>query len=152
MIRKKPALKKGGVKSPDSRVVPVVSVIDAAVAIMKEEASLLAEGRIAAIEPFMERKKDAEAAIMATWRDAVEAGLSVVAGSPEAGAVEAALERLREASVANAEALQGTHDALERVSAVIRKASLENGSEGMYGRNAKMVFARGAGSGFGAAI
>lgn len=141
MKKTKVLSRKAKVKAPDERVLPVVDAIRAATSLMAEETELLAAGKTAEVEPLLERKKEAEAAIAAAGKAAVEAGLSIVPGSPEAQAVEAALTDLQAASIANAEALQGARDAVARVSGMIRKVSLEVGSEGMYGRNARPVLA-----------
>lgn len=154
---KKP-IKRGGKKTSsepvvDDRVKPIIAAIEAAAELFDMESDGLEQGGTLALEGFFEQKRELESKIKLATAEAIDQGLSLKSDTPEAKAVEVALERLRTAANRNAEYLQGAKNALDHVNSLIRRSASDNGSEGMYNRLARKVDARDKTIvGFGAAV
>ena len=136
-------------KSPEPDVLEevnphLVAIIDALrdfVALLDEETAMASSGKIPELANFLQKKKDMDLRLKKVTRAAADNGYHLIPGSSDGARVESELAKLREASVVNAEALQGAKNALDHVHDLMKKASSERGSEGMYGRNASKVAA-----------
>lgn len=142
---KKP-IKRGGKKTSelvlDDRVKPIIAAIEAAADLFDKESDVLEQGGPLALEGFFDQKREMESKIKLATAEAIDHGLSLRSETPEAKAVEVALERLRTAALRNSESLQGAKNALDHVNSLIRRSASDNGSEGMYNRLARKVDAR----------
>lgn len=126
----------------DERVNVLIEAIDIAAIALDEETEQLMLGKSNELEGFLERKHDADRVVKVTTKQLRDSGFELKPGSLEAEMVERSLERLRNSAIANAEALQGAKNALDHVTSLIKRASAQKGSEGMYNRKAVIVASR----------
>lgn len=129
------------VKEDSPYLLEIISAIHDFTDLLNAETSVASSGQVAGLDAFLPLKKDMDTRLKRVTRAASENGYSLVLGTEDAVKVEKELEKLREASLMNAEALQGAKNALDHIKDLMKKASSERGSEGMYGRNASKVAA-----------